>query len=724
MDFENDLNPAQLQAVTAAGGPLLVIAGAGSGKTRTIVYRLARLVQHGVDPASILLLTFTRKASQEMLSRAAMLLGHGGDILPGVCGGTFHAFAYATLRRHHQALGFPQGFTVIDRADADELIGRIKDSLELGKGDKSFPKKSHVAELIGKARNKECRVADIIARESMHLLAHADDLERLADGYAAAKTAHHLMDYDDLLFLLERLLVEHPDIREFYRQRFTHIMVDEYQDTNRVQARLVALLAPHTGNVLAVGDDAQSIYAFRGATVDNILAFPRSFPGTAVIKLEQNYRSTQPILELTNAILQGAGEKYDKTLFSTRTDGPKPELLRPFSDITQAKMAVAKIREMSRTWPLHEIAVLFRAGYQSYALEVELGKANIPFQKYGGIKFSEAAHIKDVLAYPRVVANPLDPAAWTRCLSFVPKIGPKTAVKLMEAVRLGDQAALDKAAKKHPQLAELFAFLDSLRAMPPHPGPILERVIAHHTPHLMEKYPDDYPRRLTGLEQLQQIASGYASLEALLADMTLESPDEDKRKAKEDHLVLSTVHSSKGLEWSAVMILDLVDERFPSRHALTRHEDLEEERRLLYVACTRARDYLGLFVPETLYNRQAGVCSPVQPSLFLRELPASLCTHVRESLSGCPVPRSGAPAYAPSGLHGPSGSSGAAVPPGGRIPACEPAAPRVDPSQLGYCRHKIFGRGKIIARLEDGKCRVNFPGFGPKVILTDYLEME
>ncbi|QLA17289.1 ATP-dependent helicase [Desulfolutivibrio sulfoxidireducens] len=712
MDFENDLNPAQYQAVTATDGPLLVIAGAGSGKTRTIVYRLARLVQMGVDPASILLLTFTRKASQEMLARASMLLGHGGETLPGVCGGTFHAFAYAVLRRHHQALGFPQGFSVIDRADAEDILGRCKDELGLAKGDKSFPKKSHVAELIGKSRNKETRVADIVARESCHLLAHADDLERLAEAYAASKAAHHLMDYDDLLFLLERLLRDQPDIRDFHRARFSHIMVDEYQDTNMVQARLIGLLAPHTGNVMAVGDDAQSIYAFRGANVENILGFPRTFPGTRIIKLEQNYRSTQPILELTNAILKGAGEKFDKTLFSTRAEGPKPELLRPFSDITQAKMAVAKVRELARTWPLHEIAVLFRAGYQSYALEVELGKAGLPFQKYGGIKFSEAAHIKDVLAYPRLVANPLDPAAWTRCLSFVPKIGPKTALRLFDATRIGDRQTLDAAGKKNPPLAELFTFLDSLRAMPPEPGPVLERVIAHHTPHLMDKYPEDYPRRLTGLEQLQQIATGYASLEALLADMTLEAPDEDQRKAREDHLILSTVHSSKGLEWSAVLILDLVDERFPSRHALARHEDLEEERRLLYVACTRARDYLGLFVPETLYNRQAGACSPVQPSLFLRELPASLCSHVRESLAGCPTPRPGSFApYAPGRAASPE-------------PVSSPAPPRVDPSQLGYCRHKIFGRGKIIARLDGGKCRVNFPGFGPKVILSDYLELE
>jgi len=720
MNFERELNPAQRQAVTTTEGPVLVIAGAGSGKTRTIVYRLAHLVSLGVDPAAILLLTFTRKAAQEMLGRAGLLLALGPEGISGVSGGTFHAFAYAALRRHHAAAGFPDGFTVLDQADAEDVIGQARERLGIGKGDRSFPKRGTILGFVSKARNKEAAIADILAREAMHLLPYADALTRLGEAYAAFKAEHKLLDYDDLLFTLERMLRETPDLAEAFRMRHRYIMVDEYQDTNRVQARLVRLLAPASGNVMAVGDDAQSIYAFRGATVDNILEFPDLFPGTTLIKLEENYRSTQPILTLTNAILQHASRKYEKHLFSSRTDGVMPELVRPFSDLTQAAMVAARVRELADHYPLHEIAVLFRAGYQSYALEVELGKVGIPYQKYGGVKFSEAAHIKDVLAYLRLARNTADFPAWSRVLAFVPGIGPKTASKIFTAIQEGDRATLAKTAAKRREFQTLLDFLDTLRALPPHPAELLTRVVEAYAPLLAERYPEDYPRRQAGLEQLQQIAVTYTDLDTFLADLVIENPDGDRRQAREGQLVLSTVHSAKGLEWSAVLVIDLVDERFPSRHALTRPEDMEEERRLLYVACTRARDYLGLFAPETLYQRQNGGCAPAMPSIFLRELPPDVLAERRERLAGRT-----------------SGSLAAACPPPLSRPvptpaaAEEPAAPRATASTravsrpaMGYCRHKIFGRGKIIAALDDGKVRVNFPNFGPKVILVAYLEME
>lgn len=713
MNFERELNPAQLQAVTTTEGPVLVIAGAGSGKTRTIVYRLAHLVSQGVDPGAILLLTFTRKAAQEMLGRAGLLLALGPEGIAGVAGGTFHAFAYAALRRYHAAAGFPDGFTVLDQADAEDVIGQVRERLGLGKGDRSFPKRGMILGLVSKSRNKEASIADILSREAFHLLPHADGLERLAEAYAVFKTEHKLLDYDDLLFTLERMLRDTPDLADAFRARHRYIMVDEYQDTNRVQARLVRLLAPTSGNVMAVGDDAQSIYAFRGATVDNILDFPELFPGTTLVKLEENYRSTQPILSLTNAILQHAGRKFEKHLFSSRTDGPMPELVRPFSDLTQAAMVTARVRELAGRYPLHEIAVLFRAGYQSYPLEVELGKAGIPFQKYGGLKFSDAAHIKDVLAYLRLARNTADFPAWSRVLAFVPGIGPKTASKIFAAIQSGDRAVLTKAAARTKELQSLIEFLDTLRALPPEPSSLLTRVIEAYAPLLAEKYPEDYPRRQAGLDQLQQIAVNYNDLDAFLADLVIENPDDDRRQAREGQLVLSTVHSAKGLEWSAVLLIDLVDERFPSRHALAKPEDLEEERRLLYVACTRARDYLGLFAPETLYQRQTGGCSPALPSIFLRELDRSVLAERRERLGGhasgsfaCP------PLVAASAVR-------SAAPP-------QPAGPAkaVSAATMGYCQHKIFGRGKIIANLDDGKVRVNFPNFGPKVILADYLEME
>ncbi len=730
MDFERDLNPAQRQAVLTTEGPVLVIAGAGSGKTRTIVYRLARLVAAGVDPASILLLTFTRKAAQEMLTRAGLLLAMGPDGVSGVSGGTFHAFAFATLRRYHAAAGYPNGFTVLDQADSEDILGQAKDKLGIGKGDRSFPRRSAILGLLSKARNKEMDVADVLSREAFHLLPYADPIAQLGEAYTAFKTEHNLLDYDDLLFRLETMLAGNPDLADFLRMRHRYIMVDEYQDTNRVQARLTRLLAPASGNVMAVGDDAQSIYAFRGATVENILDFPELFPGTTVIKLEQNYRSTQPILTLTNAILANAGRKFEKHLFTTRQDGPIPELIRPFSDLTQAAMAAAKIRELSRTYPLHEIAVLFRAGYQSYALEVELGKNGIPFQKFGGLKFSDAAHVKDVLSYLRLVRNTADFPAWSRVLAFVPGIGPKTANKIFEAIQAGDRAVLGKMAARTAEFKALIEFLDTLRGLPPTPTDLLERVIEAYAPLLAEKFPDDYPRRQAGLDQLQQIAAGYRDLDAFLADLVIENPGEDRKKTREDHVVLSTVHSSKGLEWSAVLLIDLVDERFPSRHALTRPEDLEEERRLLYVACTRAREYLALFAPETVYQRTTGGCSPALPSIFLRELPPGPLRERRERLGGstaatfaaCPSPNAASAAGRPVPIR--AARSAPLRPAGAAAPSNGTAGPGNGSAKLGYCRHKIFGRGKIIATLDGGKYRVNFPDFGPKVILADYLEME
>ena len=731
MDFARELNPAQLEAVSTTEGPVLVIAGAGSGKTRTVVYRLAHLVLKGVEPASILLLTFTRKAAQEMLTRAGLLLALGAQGISGVAGGTFHAFAFAALRRYSEAAGFPGGFTCLDAADCEDILGQCKDRLGLGKGDRSFPRKSAILGLLSKARNKELEVGDVIAREAFHLLPYAEAITSLGQAYGAFKAEHNLLDYDDLLFTLERLLADPAGPGALIRARHSHVMVDEYQDTNKVQARLTRLLAPQGGNVMAVGDDAQSIYAFRGASVDNILDFPSLFPGTKLIKLERNYRSTQPILNLTNAVLAGAGRKFEKHLFTTREDGPQPQCMRPFSDLTQASMVAAKVKELSATIPLHEIAVLFRAGYQSYALEVELGKAGIPFQKYGGQKFSEAAHIKDVLAYLRLARNTADFPAWSRVLAFVPGIGPKTATRIFEAIRAGDRAMLGKMAAKSGEFKALIEFLDALRALPPSPQELLAKVIEAYAPLLAEKYPDDYPRRQAGLDQLEQIAAAYADLDAFLADLVLENPDEDRKKAREGHLVLSTVHSSKGLEWSAVLIIDLVDERFPSRHALSRAEDLEEERRLLYVACTRARDYLGLFAPETLYQRQGGGCAPAMPSIFLRELPQGLLAERRERLGGsgaasfaCPAPTAagGTPAFTRQPVR-----RATSAPLSAQLSAREDApAPRPapDPSTLGYCHHKIFGRGKVIGILDDGKYRVNFPNFGPKVILAAFLEME
>ncbi|MBN2140059.1 MAG: ATP-dependent helicase [Desulfovibrionaceae bacterium] len=700
IDFEKELNPAQLEAVRHDTGPLLVVAGAGSGKTRTIVYRLAWLVEHGVPAEDILLLTFTRKAAQEMLKRAEEILKQP---LAGASGGTFHSFAYSVLRRNPVGLGMAGGFSLLDRGDSEDLVGRIKTDLGLGKGERSFPKKSTLTDLITKSRNKELAIAQVLEQEAFHLTPFAGDIETLAREYGRFKKEHALLDYDDLLFGLEALLASDQALRRVLRARHGYLMVDEYQDTNLVQARIVRLLAGEAGNVMAVGDDAQSIYAFRGANVANIMNFPKIFKDARVITLERNYRSTQPILDVTNAILSGARDKFEKRLYTKRSGGEKPRLVTPLSDQSQARLALERIIELARRYPLHEIAVLFRAGYQSYPLEVALTRLGLSYRKYGGARFHEAAHVKDVLAYLRLARNPSDLVAWQRVCAHVKGVGPKTTGRIVRAVLNPDQDYLAKARKKHPDLTELLAELDLLRRTNPSPARAVERINAFYAPKMAERYPDDHPKRQAGLDQLAQIAAAYSDLETFLADLCLD-PDTQAEPHRSDCLVLSTVHSAKGLEWKAVLVIDLVEERFPSKKAMSRDEDLEEERRLLYVACTRAKESLSLFSPATVFSRFSGFSETVAPCPFLLDLPPGSVERWQESYAGGVSPAGGA-------------ADRDRDPDQGSRPG------PVDPARLGYCRHKIFGQGKIVAKVPPNKFRVNFPGFGLKVIVGDYLEM-
>ncbi|MFA7165502.1 MAG: ATP-dependent helicase [Desulfoplanes sp.] len=709
IDYQNELNPAQYQAVTTTEGPVLVIAGAGSGKTRTIVYRLAYLAEQGIPLSSILLLTFTRKASQEMLMRAGELTGMG---MQCVSGGTFHGFAYAMLRSYAHLLGYENGFSVLDRGDAEDLIKQARDDLDLSKGDRSFPKKSTILGLLSQARNKELDLGDVLRKEAYHLDIYREDLIRLGTRYQELKHEFRVLDYDDLLFILEDLLRKNPDILELERKHFQYIMVDEYQDTNRVQARLIKLLAGKSGNVMAVGDDAQSIYAFRGADIQNILDFPDHFPGTTVIKLEQNYRSVQPILSLTNAILAGSQKQYAKKLFSERTDTLLPEIIKPMSDFTEAKLVVSKILELEQRFPLHEIAVLFRSGYHSYSLEVELNKQGVPFQKFGGLKFSDAAHIKDALSFMKLTANGLDLPSFKRAFSGVKGVGPKTCERLFQAVSHGDTEAIARACKKNDQIQCVMKLLDGLRERTLTPAQALDAIFDYYKPVVQKRFPDDYPRRIAGLDQLAQIAAPYNDIDTFLAELMLDNPEQlGMENVPQDKLVLSTVHSSKGLEWSAVMVISLVEERFPSKHAMSSAEEFEEERRLLYVACTRARDYLGLFVPNSVYNRFQQGNDPAMPCPFLQDIPKELFHEFKETYSGglsktcmpmapsqTAFPNPGTPQHS-TPTHGGGGKT-------------------------GYCVHKIFGRGKIVGHVPPNKYKINFPGFGLKMIVEDYVEVE
>ena len=734
------LNPAQLEAVTAPDGPVLVIAGAGSGKTRTIVHRLAWLAEQGVPASDMLLLTFTRKASREMLLRATDLLGYS---IGGVHGGTFHSFAFSVLRQYRPA--WAEGpVTVMDSADSASAIQQCKERLKVGKGDRSFPKTQTIIGLLSKARNKEISIGDVLQRDAQHLLPHADALESIGEAYRGYRRQHGLLDYDDLLFELEDLLKGDPEagregLAERFRERYRYIMVDEYQDTNRVQARLVRLLAGEAGNVMAVGDDAQSIYAFRGADVRNILDFPKLFPGTRVIRLEENYRSTQPVLDVANAVLAPASEGFRKNLFTTKENTPKTprvRLVRPMSDLTQANVVAARVEELLDRYQAKDIAVLFRAGYQSYHLEVALSKRGIKFRKYGGLRYAEAVHVKDVVAFVRLAINPLDMPSFERVAGLSKGVGTKTAEKIYHVAAQGDFDALRKACTKYPDLWSDMLLLDKLREHNLTPAALIEMVIEHYTPRLQAIFPDDWPRRQQGLSELAHIASAYTDLEQFVADLSLETPEDDADEFDEaGRVVLSTIHSSKGLEWDAVILLDLVEDRFPSRHALVRPEDFEEERRLMYVACTRAREDLELFVPATLYSRQNGGNEPATPSPFVRELPFSALEEWQEGYTGRISKRStsfaGDPAFSrpsldiPRELANPNAGRVKGVFPPPVIPEAKgDRAASKGGAGCGYCRHKVFGRGKIVEQLPPDKCRVNFPGFGLKVILSAFLTLE
>ena len=771
IDYAKALNEAQYAAATCGDGPVLVVAGAGSGKTRTITYRLAWLAEQGVAPEAMLLLTFTRKAAQEMLHRAGLLCDHA---LAGVQGGTFHAFAYGILRRFRPEWLGERPFTVMDSADITAAVKRCKDELGLGKGDRAFPKTQAIVGLLSKARNKELPLAEILQREAFHLLPYADGLTELGRRYDAFRRESGVMDYDDLLFELEALLRQDARAAELLRSRYRHILVDEYQDTNLVQARIVRLLAgpegEAPGNVMAVGDEAQSIYAFRGANVRNILDFPKLFPGARIIRLEENYRSTRPILAVANNLLEHAAESFRKTLFTRREGGDPVRLVTPLSDKSQARLVVERIRELLQSHLPHEIAVLFRAGFHSFALEMALNQAGIAFRKYGGLRYTEAAHVKDVIAFARLLLNPLDMPAFERLAALHEGIGPKTAQKLYEAAASGATARMGKAFARHAAFRADMEFIESLRARPQSPSLTLAAILEQYRPLLEQHYPEDWPRRQQALEELLQMAAGYTELDLFLADLALESPEEEE--GGEDRITLSTIHSAKGLEWNAVLIIDLVEDRFPSRHALARPEDFEEERRLMYVACTRARQQLDLYAPATLYSRAEQGMTHVNQSPFLREMGPQLAEQwlegfgggLRRRESGCGTPAATGgrslsdripidlPGELSGGLAGPSRSaagsfwgkerSAPSVLPDGedcQLPPEErfspaPAAPShvvaaaapAGGTRLpqGYCRHRIFGRGKVIRQLPPDKVQVNFPGFGLKVILAEYLLME
>jgi DNA helicase II / ATP-dependent DNA helicase PcrA len=618
-DFAAELNAEQGAAATHKEGPLLIIAGAGTGKTRTLVYRVAHLIDQGVPPERILLLTFTRRAAHEMLSRAERLVGSAST---RVQGGTFHATGHRLLRQFGPAAGLPRDFSIMDQGDAEDLMQLARANLGYGKQEKRFPKKESLHYIYSRHLNTELPVEAILEEEFPQFVEFSRDILRIFAEYTSRKSERNLVDYDDLLLFWALMLEQSPALAGQIAGLHDHILVDEYQDTNLLQARILRGMCRSHRNITVVGDDAQSVYSFRGASFRNILDFPKHFENTRIVALEQNYRSVQPILDTTNTLISRALERFTKNLWTQRVGGEPPWLVTARDEQQQTRFVVDRILELHEEGtPLREIAVLVRAGYMSADLEIELTNRKIPFEKWGGIKFLEAAHVKDVLAFLRVLENPRDEVSWYRILMMMPGIGDVTARAMMESMveRAWDPDAFSqfvpppRARDAHKQLADLLRRLRGVRRTSEGEGSVgedIDEIRAMYDSVLAERYDRSEPR-LADLDQLRIIAAGYPSRSAFLAALALEPPSNTQdlsggSESDDDALVISTVHSAKGKEWDAVFVIWAVDGWFPSSRSLGDEDQLEEERRLMYVAMTRARNHLAVTYPLHVYATRRG----------------------------------------------------------------------------------------------------------------------
>jgi DNA helicase-2/ATP-dependent DNA helicase PcrA len=623
LDYRKDLNEAQYEAATAVDGPLLIIAGAGTGKTRTLVYRVAHLIDQGIDPRSILLLTFTRRAAEEMIRRASILIDGRCN---QVAGGTFHSFANLVLRVYGRHVALAPSFTIMDRTDSEDVIQTIRSDMGLNTKEKRFPRKQTVAEIFSMTHNKQTTLNDLLELEYPHLVDVNYELAELQRRYVDFKQTKSLVDYDDLLTKLRDLLADHKEVRERLSDTYRFIMVDEYQDTNHLQSQIVRLLAATHNNVAVVGDDAQSIYSFRGANFRNIMDFPSHFPGARIIKLEENYRSTQPILNVTNEIILRAKESYEKRLFTRKSVGVRPKLVQAGSEQMQSQFVCQKILELREEGvPLWDMAVLFRSSFHSFDLEIELVRHKIPFVKRGGFQFMETSHVKDLLAHLRVLANPQDAVSWNRILLLLDGVGPGASQKIIKWLlegshpveRLRSYAAKGKVAHGLRTLAQVL----EEAAQAEQPSEQAQYLLQYYVPILKQNYPDDHPKRLRDMEHFQGVTERYRTLERLLSDMALEPPNDSiggvlAVDPDEGPLILSTIHSAKGLEFHSVFIIWALEGRFPSFYNTASTEDLEEERRLLYVAATRAKQNLFISYPTRVFDKSLRMVLS-QPSQFI-----------------------------------------------------------------------------------------------------------
>ncbi len=632
LDYEEDLNEQQRRVVEADGGPMLVIAGAGTGKTHTLTYRVARLVEHGVDPERILLLTFTNKAAQSMTERVSALL----DLeIRDLWSGTFHSVANRILRSEADRLGYATDYTILDVEDGKTLMKNCRAHADVGHTERNFPKPKLLRSMHSYCINTQRSVEEVLEERYEYYRHLANAIRTVFRVYQSRKLEMNLMDFDDLLLNLKHLLRDDEQVRQAYSEKFEHVLIDEYHDTNHIQGEIVEMLAEHHGNLMVVGDDCQSIYAFRGADYRNILEFPDRHEACEEYRLELNYRSTPEILALANASIHNNDHQFHKTLRAERPSGPKPGLFKLRDPEQQARFVCKRILELAdEGYDFQDMAVLYRSHHHSMELQVELTRREIPFVVRSGLRFFEKAHIKDVLAHLKFVFNPKDELSFTRVARLGRGIGSKRARDIWMYISaqpdplaaLGDEKLLEslpgKAEASWRQLAERLERVAELRMQPP--GEAMEAILeSGYTDHARSNF-DEPSDRLDDLQQLADFAQSFPDLDRFLGEISLLTNVSGKGVLvgddRDDYVTLSSVHQAKGLEWPVVFLLSLAEGQFPHHRAMDEQESIEEERRLFYVATTRAGDELVMCQPTRASGRGGRRMEVQRASQFIREL--------------------------------------------------------------------------------------------------------
>jgi len=644
IDFGADLNPEQLTVATAPGGPMLVVAGAGSGKTRALTYRLAWLVHHGVDPGRIMLVTFTNRAAREMLNRVELLVKQKTR---DIWGGTFHHIANRILRTHGKRLGISPDFTILDREDAKDLLASCIQEAGVDIRERRFPQKNVLAAISSFIQNTLEPLPEVISNRFPMFLQEIDGIERVLVLYTEKKRLRQLLDFDDLLSAWLRLMMDHAEVREMLASQFQHILVDEYQDTNAIQGAIVDLLASKHRNLTVVGDDSQSIYSFRGANFENIITFKQRYPDAKEYKLETNYRSVPEILTLANASIAQNSRRLPKNLKAIRTSGLKPAIVACQDHFTQSRFIaeyVLHLLDQGRT--LNDIAVLYRSHWHSLEIQLEFQRRNIPFHIRGGLRFFEQAHMKDILCYLRVLQNPNDELAWLRLLKMLPRVGSAISRRVWQHISsaadpfnevLGIETASLLPTSAQPFFQEFVGLLKESREIDS-PAEVIDLANKRFYDDYLVSHYDNAAMRREDIRALANFAGQYKNVEAFLADASLAGEFSGETcvegPVEQEFVILSTVHQAKGLEWPVVFIPWLADGRFPTDMAMNKDEDLEEERRVFHVAVTRARDELYLVLPQ-VYRNRGGNLIMMKPSRFLTELAKDL-TEPMELEEGLP----------------------------------------------------------------------------------------